>query len=256
MIKINKKFAFDDRINVNLMGDFDVSFAKSGFDFEYVEVIGELDEKDLKVHIEKDVVEVIDLARRIWSKDDFPRFSQSISKDDSVIRMVSEFFRDISDLQGGRVSKLGSRQISVNFYMLDNPCRGFTIKSDNLRLTCSNLQLNSLHVKSANLKINLVDNFLVNECDIKVSNIDGTVYFGYPLVGMSIKSGNGKLLINKVVGFEGLMDISGNNVKLKGVPLSGDASVGVFRVKMNNGKVRVTDCVARTHPTEGCGTAG
>ncbi len=112
--------------------------------------------------------------------------------------------------------------------------------SENATISINDTFLNSVNIKSNNLKANFDASSEFVRCTIKSNNLTATFPAAAQLQDMTIKSNNSKVNILRTASFDGVFDIESTILK-SNIPISGHNKNRCIKIKSNKLRLNIQD---------------
>lgn len=236
MKRINQELKFEDHIELRLAGDTYLSIEQSSHAVEEIEI--DYDENHVAIHASENLVEVIDDTKKSINKEDLPNFTSAIHKKDGLLEILHGLISDALNIKRERATQK-TKETKIKIRLLNNKIRTIKIRSENLSAHISNIEIGAIEINSGNIKILQDKEVSTQETRISSANMAGEIAYTSKSKNITIEAGNGKLGILKEPGFRGAFEIRGNNIKTTGNPGIESHQDGLFKITMNNGKIKI-----------------
>lgn len=238
MNRIDKECIFGDQLEMRLTGDISLLITEKGDAGERIEI--EHNNDFIELSVSESLIEVIDSAKKGFDKTDFPRFTSSIEKKESIASILIGFAQDALDIKKEQLDRK-SAGAKITLHLSSNARRSLNIKADNLNLNCSDLEIERLSITSGNLKIKQDGTFSAKEILLSSANMKGAIHYTESSRNIILSAGNGRIEVFRGAGFSGAFDISGNNIKVTGLPPLENKHEGLCKIYINNGKIKIIE---------------
>lgn len=231
-----EKITFLENFKIILDGDFSVRLYASSEDFSIIEISYDFPQEDVSFNVNENELKILDKIHNHVDDDDFKNFKNSISNHEGVGSAIVKFLGDALSFKNKVQDR--KRELFVDIFLQKNMEESrIEINAGNLNIDFGDVKLGELSVKSGNLKINQ-GGLLLNLFKIKSGNLRANLNFNNFSKNIEIKSANAKLVINKEIGFDGVVVASGNNLKIDNNLIFGNKDAGTIYAKINNGHIK------------------
>lgn len=239
MQKFEKSLQFSREIKFHLDGDFLVKFIESKDGNDFLRVNHSTNPKKIEIKITEDHVSVIDKSKFHVDDSDFGNFKNSIAQNKGIASAVTSFVSDALHF-ASRIEE-SKHEIFIEVYLgASVEKKSISLKAGNLRIAFENIEFDDVYMSAGNMKLDQFG-FASNSMEIKSGNLKANISFNEDNRKIKIKASNAKIHLNKRPSFNGLIVVTGNNVKMdREMQLqSGDKDVGFLNAKINNGTIKL-----------------
>lgn len=233
-----KEIRFNEEVNFELNGSFLLRVAGSNNQYDSLRITHCLSDSDVEINISEKIVLVKDKSRELSRHDvDFNNFKKSITNNEGVVSAITSFLSDA--VQFVNKEKTIDHTISVEVVFGEGSSnKSILIKSDNLKTEFDQVNIGSVNLSAGNLKLEQ-GGLTSSSLKVKSGNLKASIFFNQNNRKINIDSANAKINVNHHIGFNGLVLISGHNLKVDGIQNnSGDERCGKLKAKLNNGDVK------------------
>lgn len=238
MINFKENILSAETIQLEFKGRIELKFQSSVTAMSSILIESEKKEDEVEISVGSELIRIKDLKRCKDNEKYFGTFMDSIEEKKGALDAITSFVHDLTKIEHSK-SGDGCVTIFVTIFLAESAVKNIFIKADNLKLSCGDISLECLIIKSANLAICHNELFSAKVIKVKSANISGSICFSQKSSNITLDATNGKIRVIKQVNYNGAFDLEGNHLKVKGLPSIFDSDAGLFKARFNNGKIAI-----------------